>query len=85
MKRLLGITILGLMLSGCYMVPLALVGPATTGFSTGSILQASISTSAGYLVKKSTGKTISEHAFDALSKEILLQSYFPKRSEIVAP
>ena len=68
-------------LSGCYMVPLALVGPATSGFSTASIFQATATTSVNYMVKKSTGKTFTEHAIDAINKNTLRQSYFPK-SEI---
>ena len=86
-KRLLLIATLGLMLSGCFMAPLALIGPATSGFTTASILQSGITTGAGYLVKQSTGKSISEHAIDAIYKDTLLQTYFPinKRSLIVAP
>ena len=34
------------------------------------------------MVKKSTGKTISQHAFDAINSEILQQSYAPKEMEI---
>ena len=86
-KRLLLIATLGLMLSGCFMAPLALIGPATSGFTTASIVQSGITTGAGYLVKKSTGKSISEHAIDAIYKDTLKQTYFPinKRSLIVAP
>ena len=43
-RRLLILTTLGVLLSGCYMVPMALVGPATSGFTTASLVQASIST-----------------------------------------
>ena len=76
-KRLLVITITGLMLSGCFMAPMALIGPATSGFSTASIIQSGVTTGANYLVKKSTGKTISQHAFEAIDKDILQQTYFP--------
>ena len=31
-RRLLEIATLGVLLSGCYMVPMALIGPATSGF-----------------------------------------------------
>ena len=73
------------MLSGCFMVPMALVGPAASGFTTASIVQSGLTSGAGYLVKKSTGKSITEHAFDAISKDILQQTYLPKKnpSEIV--
>ena len=65
------------MLTGCFMVPLAMIGPATSGFSTASIIQSGVTTGANYMVKKSTGKSISEHAYEALSKDALRQTYFP--------
>ena len=76
-KRLLLIATLGVLLSGCFMAPLALVGPVTSGFSTASLIQTGVSTGANYMVKKSTGKTISEHAVDVISKDIYKQSYMP--------
>ena len=69
------------------MAPLALIGPATSGFSTASIMQASISTTTNYIVKAGTGKSVGEHALSVLNKEIvrnsinkeiLQQSYFPE-------
>ena len=81
MKRLLILTTASVLLSGCFMAPMALIGPATSGFTTASIVQSGLSTTASYMVKKSTGKTISEHAFDALSKEILQQTYLPKKEK----
>ena len=86
-KRLLLVVTLGVMLSGCFMAPLALIGPATSGYSTASLIQAGVSTGASYIVKKSTGKTIGEHAFDALSRDVLKQTYLPKKPKtlIVAP
>ena len=86
-KRLLLIIVLGVSVSGCFMAPMALIGPATSGFSTASIIQASVSTGANYMVKKSTGKTISEHAIDAISGDALIQTYFPTNHDplIVAP
>jgi len=77
-KRLLLIATLGVMLSGCFMAPLALVGPVTSGFSTASIIQAGVSSGTNYMVKKSTGKTIGEHAIGVINKEAMQQSYFPK-------
>tara|TARA_B100000029_G_scaffold514989_1_gene619961 strand:+ start:2179 stop:2445 length:267 start_codon:yes stop_codon:yes gene_type:complete len=76
-KRLFLITILGVMLSGCFVAPMALIGPATSGFTTASIIQSGVTTGAGYLVKKSTGKTIGQHALDALNNGVLHQTYFP--------
>ena len=93
MKRLLLLTTLGVMLSGCFMVPMAFVGPAVQGFSTASLTQSAISTGASYLVKKSTGKTITEHAIGAVVGEehgldgIIKQSYFPENdvTKLVLP
>ena len=79
-KRLFLVVALGVTVSGCFMAPLALIGPATSGFSTASIIQASVSSGANYMVKKSTGKTIGEHAYDAINKEALQQTYFPKNT-----
>ena len=87
MKKILLLTVLGLLLSGCFMAPMALIGPATSGFTTASLVQSGVSTGASYLVKRGTGKSISEHAFSALSDDILRQTYFPKNkiSFVVAP
>ena len=87
-KRLLILTTAGVLLSGCYMAPLALVGPITSGFSTASLMQSGISYSANYAVKKSTGKTISQHVLSGMTKDVLQQTYFPKNkisSLIIAP
>ena len=73
-KRLLVITSLGVMLTGCFMVPMAFVGPAVSGFSSASIMQAGL----GIAVKQSTGKSISEHAFDAFVGDEIKQTYFPE-------
>ena len=71
-----------LMTSGCYMAPLALLGPATSGFSTASIIQSTVTASGNYLVKKSTGKTIAEHALDALYESSVRHSYFPSEVKV---
>ena len=86
-KRLLVLTTLGLLLSGCFMAPMALIGPATSGFSTASIIQSGVTTSANYMVKKSTGKSIGEHAIDTINRDVLRQTYFPNYNTplIVAP
>ncbi len=81
-KRLLLLTTLGVMLSGCFMVPMAFIGPAASGFSTASIIQSGLTTGASYMVKKSTGRTIAEHAFDSIDNGIVEQSYFPKENSI---
>ena len=63
------------MLTGCFIAPMALIGPATSGFTTASIVQSGLTSGAGYLVKKSTGKSLAEHAYEAISKDILQQTY----------
>ena len=75
-SRLLVLATLGVLLSGCYMVPMAFVGPAVSGFSTASVMQAGV----GVIVKHSTGKTISEHALSALNVNVLKQSYLPSNN-----
>ena len=80
-RRLLILTTLSVMLTGCFMAPMALIGPATSGFSTASIIQSGVTSTASYVVKKSTGKTISEHAFDALSSEVLQQVWYTDSSK----
>ena len=77
-KRLLLIVTLSVVVSGCFMAPMALIGPISSGFTTASIVQSGVSTGANYLVKRSTGKTIAEHAFDAINKDVFVQTYFPK-------
>ena len=76
-KRLLAIIIAGTMLSGCFMAPMALIAPAASGFSTASIIQSGVTSGVNYMVKESTGKSLSEHAFDAISSEVLTQTYMP--------
>ena len=86
-RRLLLIVVMGVTLSGCFMAPLALIGPAASGFTTASLVQSGVTTGAGYLVKKSTGKSVAEHAINAINKEILQQTYLPKdnTSLFIAP
>ena len=76
-KRLLLIVALSVSVSGCFMAPLALIGPATSGFSTAALIQSGVSTGASYVVKKSTGKTISEHVIKAINSNTVKQSYIP--------
>ena len=73
------------------MAPIALIGPAASGFSTASIIQTGITQTANYVVQKNTGKSIAQHTLDAITpdfeKEILTHTYFPKtvKSLVVAP
>ena len=75
-KRLFLIAALGVTVSGCFMAPLALIGPATSGFSTASIIQSGVTTVANNIVKKSTGKTITEHAIAIINKKDIYQQTF---------
>jgi hypothetical protein len=77
MKKIILISLAGLLVSGCYMVPLAFIGPATSGFTASSVMQAAVTSSANHIVRKTTGKTISEHAFDAIGEENISLGYFP--------
>jgi hypothetical protein len=80
-RKLIVLTTLGVTLSGCFMAPLALIGPATSGFSTASIIQAGATSGVNYMVKKSTGKTLSEHAIHSLTNDTLQQTYMPKTKQ----
>ena len=87
-KRLLLIATLGVTLSGCFMAPMALIGHAASGFSTASLIQSGVSTGANYMVKKSTGKSITEHAIASLNKDVMQQTYFPVEKiskEVIIP
>ena len=86
-KKLLLVSAMGLFVSGCYMVPLAFIGPATSGFTASSVMQAAISTTAKNIVKKTTGKTFSEHAFDAINMDDIALGYFPvnKSNNLILP
>ena len=81
-KKLVFLITLSVLLSGCYMKPLALITPAASNFTTASIFKSGMSTTANFLVKKSTGKSLGEHAYDALNMEVLQQAYFPKNTAV---
>ena len=66
MKKIILVTLGVLLLSGCVQIT-ALLGPAIIGGSSGSIYKASLHYGTGYIIKKSTGKTASEHAFGLLT------------------
>ena len=90
LRRLLLIVILGVMTSGCFIAPLALIGPATSGFTTASIVQSGVTSGIDYVIQKRTGKSISQHAFDrinreiySVNKEVLQQTYLPKKQNVL--
>ena len=80
-KKVLAMAALGMLLSGCFMAPLALIGPATSGFSTASLIQSAASSTVNHMIKKRTGKTVAEHVLDTLTENALQQSYFPKEKK----
>ena len=86
-KRILLISVVGLLMSGCYMVPLALIGPATSGFTATSIMQAAVTSTANHMVKKTTGKTFSEHVIDTIDIDKISLGYFPsnKSNNLILP
>ena len=83
-KKIILLAAIAVSMSGCFMGPVAFLGPATSGFSTGSIIQSSVTSGANYMVKKSTGKSITEHAFDSLARDVLQQTYVPINSSFEA-
>ena len=87
-KKLLILTTLGVLLSGCYMAPMALIGPATSGFTSASLVQTGVTSTVNYIYKKNTGKTFVEHAVITINKkktEAILrsiqQTYLPKNTK----
>ena len=87
-KRLLLVAVLGVTVSGCFMAPMALIGPVSSGFSTASLIQSGVTAGANYMVKQSTGKTITEHAFDSVNRDVFKQTYIPNKeitSAIIEP
>ena len=78
-KRLLLILSLGVVMSGCFMAPLALIGPMSSGFTTASIVQSGVTTGASYIIKQASGKSVSEHIMETINKDILQQAYTPKK------
>ena len=79
-KRLLLVFVVGVTLSGCFMAPLALIGPMSSGFTTASIIQSGVTSGASYIIKQTSGKYISEHVMETINKDILQQAYVPKKS-----
>ena len=86
-KKILLISVVGLLMSGCYMLPLALITPATSGFTTSSIMQAAVTSTAKHMIKKTTGKTLSEHAMDTIDMDKISLGYFPsnKSKNLILP
>ena len=60
MKKILGLLLFGIFLTGCYANSLTMVGPAT-GVASGKLTETATSTTINHIVKKKTGKTPFEH------------------------
>ena len=69
MKKTILITLGVLFLNGCVQNT-ALLGPAIIGGSSGSISKASLQYGTNYMIKKSTGKSTSEHALGLIQEPI---------------
>ena len=76
-KKLILISAMGLLFSGCYMAPLALVGPATSGFTATSMMQSAVTSSANHIIKKTTGKSFSDYASEFVKMNNISLGYFP--------
>ena len=72
MKKIILIALGVLFLSGCVQTT-ALLGPAVIGGQSGSIYKASFHYGTGYIIKKSTGKSASEHALVLVQEPIKLR------------
>ena len=57
---------------------MAFVGPATSGFTTASIVQSAITTTANHMVEKTTGKSITEHVIISLNDKNMKFGYIQK-------
>ena len=69
MKKVILIALGVLFLSGCVQTT-ALLGPSVIGVQSGSIYKASLQYGTNYMIKKSTGKSTSEHALGLIQKPI---------------
>ena len=68
MKKILLILVSFVLLEGCVQ-PLALLGPAITGASTGKIYHAGLSYGTNFMMEKATGKTASEHMIGIINNK----------------
>ena len=69
MKKVILIALSVFFLSGCVQIA-ALLGPSVIGAQTGSIYKASLQYGTNYIIKKSTGKSTSEHALGLIQEPI---------------
>ena len=69
MKKVILIVLGVLFLSSCIQTT-ALLGPSVIGAQSGSIYKASLQYGTNYMIKKSTGKSTSEHALGLIQEPI---------------
>ena len=69
MKKVILIVLGVLFLSGCAQIT-ALLGPSIIGAHSGSVYKASLQYGTNYMIKKSTGKSTSEHAIGLIQEPI---------------
>jgi len=69
MKKVILIALGVLFLGGCAQTA-ALLGPSIIGAQTGSVYKASLQYGSNYMIKKSTGKSASEHALGLIQEPI---------------
>ena len=67
MRKTLSLLVTLFLLNGCA-ESLALLGPATSGASSGKVAQSALSSAVSYGVKQQTGKSPSQHALTYLKK-----------------
>ena len=67
MKKIIGLLLVGTLLTGC-IESMALLGPAASGAGSGKIAQSAVSSAISFGVKKQTGKTPSGHALAYVKK-----------------
>ena len=72
MKKVILIALGVLFLSGCVQTT-ALLGPSVIGAQSGSIYKASLQYGTNYMIKKSTGKSTSEHALSLIQEPIKIR------------
>ena len=72
MKKVILIALGVFFLSGCAQTT-ALLGPSVIGAQSGSIYKASLQYGASYMIKKSTGKSTSEHALSLIQEPIKIR------------
>ena len=72
MKKVILIVLSVFFLSGCVQIA-ALLGPSVIGAQSGSVYKASLQYGTNYMIKKSTGKSTSEHALGLIQEPIKIR------------